>query len=309
MNTYLKYQPPAVQFLAFLALASGFFLLDFAVSSLFFNDIGIALINKSTAVSQDLVNKFKWSQLIGSIISFVLPALFFGYYSSPKALPYIGVQKIIAPVLIIASVLLLFCIQPFIGWLGEINAHVKFGSLQKSLEEMEAIYNRALQVFLQMKTFGDFIVNLFVMALLPAVAEELFFRGALQKTILRVSGKPWLSILISSAVFGLLHGTFFKLLPIFSLGILLGTVYYVTRNLWYTITIHFLNNAFAVFSVYYAGRSELLKKLANDDISVSLFAALISLIIAIGIIYFIKKESDKVLPEIITDEDNDYLAS
>lgn len=309
MNTYLKYQPPAIQFLVFLALAFGFFLLDYAVSTFFFNDIGSVLIDKNAVVSQGLINKFKWSQVVGSIISFILPALFFGYYSSPKALPYIGVRRIVAPALIIASVLLLVGIQPFVGWLGEINAHARFGTMQKYFEEAEALYNHALEVFLQMKTFGDLLINLFIMALLPAIGEELFFRGSLQKSLLRISKKPWLAILLSSAVFGLLHGTFFKLLPIFTLGILLGTVYHVTRNLWYTITIHFLNNAFAVLSVYYAGRSEILKKLSSDDISVPLYAALVSLVIAVGIIYFIKRKSDEVLPEIITNEDNDYLAS
>jgi membrane protease YdiL (CAAX protease family) len=309
MNTYLKYQPPAIQFLVFLALAFGFFLLNYLVSSFFFTDITTVLLDKNAIVSDSLISKFKLAQLAGSIISFILPALLFGYYSSPAALSYVGVRKIVAPALIMASVFLLFCIQPLVGWLGEVNAHIKFGSLQKTIEEMEAIYSRALQVFLQMKTFGDLLVNLFIMALLPAVGEELFFRGALQKSILRMSQKPWLAILVSSAVFGLLHGTFFKLLPIFTLGVLLGTIYHVTRNLWYTITIHFLNNAFAVLAVYYGGRSELLKKLADDDISVPVYAALLSLVIAIGIIYFIKKQSDKVLPEIITNDDDDYSAT
>ncbi|WP_018613731.1 CPBP family intramembrane glutamic endopeptidase [Segetibacter koreensis] len=308
MNTYLKYQPPAIQFLVFLALAGGFFLVDYAISSFFFNDISSVLLDKNTIVSTAIINKFKWAQLTGSIISFIFPALFFGYYSSPKALPYIGIQKSVTPVLFFASVALLFCIQPFIGWLGEINAHTKFGSLQKTLEEMEAVYNRALKVFLQMKTFKDLLINLFIMALLPAIGEELFFRGSLQKALLRMSQKPWLAILVSSLVFGLLHGTFFKLLPIFTLGLLLGTVYHVTRNLWYTITIHFINNAFAVLSVYYADSSSLLKRLAGDDISVPLYGALLSGVIGVGIIFFIKRKSDEDFPEIVTNDENDYIA-
>lgn len=283
-------------------------MVDYAISNFFFNDIGSVLLDKNAAVSPALMNKFKLAQVSGSIISFILPAFFFGYYSSPKSLPYIGVQKNISPALLFASVILLFCIQPFIGWLGEINAHIKFGSLQKTLEDMEALYNRALKVFLQMNDIGDLLVNLFIMALLPAIAEELFFRGSLQKTLLRMSGRPWLAILISSAVFGLLHGTFFKLLPIFTLGLLLGTVYHITRNLWYTITIHFANNAFAVLSVYYADRSHILKRLAADDVSVPLFGAIISFVIALGILYFLKRKSDEVLPEIVTNDDNDYIA-
>jgi membrane protease YdiL (CAAX protease family) len=308
MKTYLKYQPPAVQFLAFLGLAGGFLILNSAVSAFFFNDVGAILSDKNAAVSPGSLTKFKWAQLAGSIISFIIPSFLFGYYSSPQSLPYVGIQKNASVILLGAATLLLCTIQPFIGWLGEINARIKFGSLQKTLLEMEAMYNRALQVFLQMKNFGDLLINLFIMALLPAIGEELFFRGSLQKALLRLSEKPWLAIVVSSAVFALLHGTFFKILPIFALGLILGTVYYVTRNLWYTILIHFLNNAFAVLSVYYANRSATLKKLSGDDFSVPLYGAFVSLVIAIGIIYFIKKKSDEVLPSIVTSDENDYIA-
>ena len=308
MKTYLKYQPPAIQFLAFLALAGGFIILDTAISSFFFGDISTVLLDKNAAVSPALTTQFKWAQLASSTITFIIPALLFGYYSSPKTLPYIGIQQKIDPLLLTFCIVLLFCIQPFIGWLGEINGKINFGSMQQSLLEMEAMYNRALQVFLQMKTVGDLIINLFIMALLPAIGEELFFRGSLQKVLLRISNKPWLAILISSLVFALLHGTFFKLLPIFTLGVLLGVVYHLTRNLWYTIVIHFVNNAFAVLSVYYAGRSETLKKLSGDGFPVQTYEVIISLIIGVGIIYFLMKRSNKIFPVFITNDDNDLLA-
>jgi membrane protease YdiL (CAAX protease family) len=125
--------------------------------------------------------------------------------------------------------------------------------------------------------------------------------------MMRLSNKPWLAILTTAVVFGLLHGTFFKLLPIFTLGVVLGVVYYITRNLWYCIIIHFLNNAFAVLAVYYADRSTTLRNLANDDISVPLYGAIVSLAIGVGIIYFVKIKSDEVMPKAITDDDNDYL--
>lgn len=308
MKTYLKYQPPTVQFFAFLGLAGGFLILNTVISGFFFSDVSAILLNKNADVSPAAINQFKLAQLAGSVISFILPALLFGYYSSPKSLPYIGIQKNASPILAVAAVLLLFIIQPFIGWLGELNGRITFGSLQKTLLEMEALYNRALQVFLQMKSFGDLLINLAIMALLPAIGEELFFRGSLQKALLRLTNTPWLAILITSVVFALLHGTFFKILPIFMLGLVLGIVYYFTRNLWYTILIHFFNNAFAVLSVYYGDRSETLKKLSGDGFTFPVYGALISLAITIGILYFIKKKSDEVFPAVITSDDNDYIA-
>ena len=308
MNTYLKYQPPAIQFLSFLMLAAGFFFIDFLLASYFFRDLYALLLDKNSVIPSGFGYKFKWGQFITATVSFILPAFLFGYFSSPKALRYIGIQKAVSPVLLVASVLLLLCIQPLVGWLGAINAKIHFGSMQKALLESEAIYTRVFKVFLQMNSVGDLFLNLLVMALLPALGEELFFRGALQKSLLRLSEKPWLAILVTSIVFALLHRTFFKLLPIFTLGVLLSTVYHVTRNIWYTIVIHFLNNAFAVLSVYFADSSKLMKKLSTDDISVPVYLAIASMFISIGIVYFIKKKSDEVLPEIITDEDKDWIA-
>lgn len=256
-----------------------------------------------------MIAHFKWAQLVGAIVSFVLPALLFGYFSSPKALSYIGLQKDVSPVLLMVCVFLLASIQPFVGWLGNLNAKVNFGSMQASLQAAEQRYNRVLDVFLQMKSAGAMILNLFIMALLPAVGEELFFRGALQKALLRLSSKPWLAILISSLIFALLHGTFFKIVPIFTLGVLLGTVYHITRNLWYTILIHFLNNAIAIMAFYFSDKNPSIKKFATDNFSVPVYAAIVSLLIVIALIYFIKKKSDEVFPAVITDENNDYMAS
>jgi hypothetical protein len=142
MKTYLKYQPPAIQFLAFLGLAGGFIILDAAISNYFFKDITTVLLDKNAVISSALTSRFKWAQLTSSIISFILPSLLFGYYSSPRSLPYIGIQKNASTILLVGSILLLFCIQPFIGWLGQINARATFGSLQQSLLQMEAMYNR-----------------------------------------------------------------------------------------------------------------------------------------------------------------------
>jgi hypothetical protein len=308
MNTYLKYQPPAVQFFTFLTFAGGFFFINFLISAYFFKDISGALLNKNLVVTPELIASFKWAQLASAIISFIIPALLLGYFSAPDALPYVGLQKNISPVLIVAGIFFLVAIQPFVGWLGNLNAQIKFGSYQKRFEEIEALYTRAMEVFLQMKTTGDLVINLFIMALLPAIGEELFFRGSLQKVLLRLSNQPWLAIFISSAIFALLHNTFLKIIPIFTLGLCLGIIYHVTRNLWYTIIIHFLNNALAVLSVYYSTKSEFLRKLADDSISIPVYSALVSLVVGVGIIYFMKRKSDEVFPKVLTDEDNEYVA-
>lgn len=304
MNTYLKYQPAALQFLAFLMLASGFFILDYAVTTFFFNDINAVMLNPDIAITPAIIQKSKLAQLTASTILFIIPSLLFGYYSSQQPLNYIGFKKNISPLVLLSVVALLFAVQPFVGWLGQVNESINFGSMQKLLQEKEAIYNRILKSFLQMNTPGDLFINLFIMALLPAIGEELFFRGALQTVLLRISDKPWLAILVSSTVFALLHLTVFKVIPIFTLGLLLGTVYYITRNLWYTIVIHFLNNGFAVLAVYYSNSNSFMKKLADDNLDIPLYSAFLSLAAVVFIIYFIRNKSGTAAEESTIEDQN-----
>jgi membrane protease YdiL (CAAX protease family) len=308
MNTYLKYQPPGIQFVAFLGLASGFFILNYVITSLFFSDISNVLLDKSVVITPEVITRFKWAQFAGAVVSFILPVLLFGYFSSPQPFKYVGVYKSFSVIIALLAIVLLFAIQPFVGWLGNLNQKVHFGSMHQALKDAEALYTRALEAFLKMNSVNDYLINLFIMALLPAIGEELFFRGGLQKILLRWNKRPWLSILISSLVFALLHGTFFKIVPIFVLGLMLGTVYHVTRNIWYTIIIHFLNNALAVSAVYFADRSDVLKKLASDDFTLPILLSLLSLVVTLGIIYLMKKKSDEVLPAFATNDDNDYIA-
>lgn len=297
MNTYLKYQPAVVQLFTFLMLAGGFFILDFAVSSYFFSDINAVFLNKTAVVSDALIAKSKVAQLTTSVMLFIVPAMLFAYYSSPKALNYIGIKKNFSPILLLAVFFLYLAIQPFVGWLGQLNEKINFGSLQKILLEKEELYNKILKTFLQMKTPGDLFINLFIMALLPAIGEELFFRGSLQKVLLRISGKPWLAIFVSSTVFALLHLTIFKIIPIFTLGLLLGTVYYLTKNLWYTIILHFMNNAFAVLAVYFANKNDFLKKLSDDNFYIPIYVAFFSLVGVVLILFFIKNKCQNQVEE------------
>jgi membrane protease YdiL (CAAX protease family) len=308
MNTYLKYQPPGMQFVAFMGLGAGFIVITNLITSFFFKDVIEIFLNKEAIMTPAIAGKLKLFQFINSIFSFIVPAFLFGYFSTTAPIGYLGIRKNVSPVILILAIFLMVAVQPFATWLGGLNAKVDFGPVQETFKAAEAQSTKMLNLFLKMGSPFDLLLNLLIMAVLPAIGEELFFRGSLQKVLLRWIKTPWLSILISSFVFALMHLNFFKILPIFTLGIMLGTVYYVTRNLWYCILIHFLNNATAVLLVYYADKNETIKKMASDNFSMPFYSALLSIIITVGIIYFMKKESDKILPAYTVDDDKDLIA-
>lgn len=293
MNTYLKYQIPAIHFMAFIGLASGFFLVNFVLSTFLFPDIALVLTDETAKISPAIIAQFKWANTIGAIVSFLIPSLLFGYFSDDKPFHFLGIKKTISPKILLLFLALIISIQLFASWLGEWNSHINFGSMQQEIEKTEAIYKKAFEVMLQMNSVADLFFNILLMAILPAIAEELFFRASLQKVILRWSNKPWLAIAASSLVFALLHGTFLKFIPILLLGVMLGLLYQITKNIGYNIFIHFMNNALAVMAVYFADKSEWVKNFSDDKVQVSIVAAIASLIISVAIIYFIKKMSSE----------------
>lgn len=77
--------------------------------------------------------------------------------------------------------------------------------------------------------------------LLPAFLEEYFFRGMVCKS-LSVYGKGT-AILVSAALFSVMHADFSQLLYTFVAGILLGYLYVEAKSIVYPIILHFLNNA------------------------------------------------------------------
>ena len=98
-------------------------------------------------------------------------------------------------------------------------------------------------------------LNLLVMAVLPALLEEMIYRGYILRT-LRPYGNVF-AVVISSLLFGLMHGNLRQIPFAFIVGLVLGLLYVLTDNIWLSITVHFANNAISVLMEYFGfGLSE-----------------------------------------------------
>jgi membrane protease YdiL (CAAX protease family) len=291
MRNYLKYQSPGVQFAIFMSIAAGMFFVYIAISKAFYGDVIEALTAAEPAISAKVLAQFRWSQLISSILTFFIPALVYASLCDERPLLYLGLQKKVNVVIVFTVIILLISAQPFALYLGQLNERMNFGQLQQQLLQQEKVFEKAMNNFVRMDSPNDLVINLFIVGILPAVGEELFFRGALQSILEKWTKVPWVAILLSSFGFAFLHGTVFKFLGIFTLGIVLGTLFYITRNLWYNIFFHFLNNSLALLVSYYAARNTMMNRLAQDDIKISLLSAAASIVITVALFYFIRRKT------------------
>lgn len=197
----------------------------------------------------------KIGQGINSIFMFVVPPFVY-YYLTRKEhqMQDLGFRSLTPPWwLILIGVVVMFVCIPVTTQLTTWNENLSFGKnltwLEDWIKSMEEIAKAATEKMLNVDTIGGLLLNLVIVALIPAVGEELTFRGVLQQSLTRKMN-PHVAIILSAAIFSFIHFQFYGFLPRMFLGILLGYMFYITGSLWTSILMHFLNNATAVVLYY-----------------------------------------------------------
>ena len=229
------------------------------------------------------LNGQKVIQALSSIGVFLLPAYLYAWISfRGHSFSRLGFRPSELPIFYLLAIVLLFCSFPLEGWMGQINSMVR---MPQWAVEAQNRANDEIAVFLKTKSFFDILVNLLVMAALPAICEEAYFRGALQRILIQAFRSPWAGILVTAAFFSAFHMQFQGFLPRMFLGALLGAIYWYSGSLWASILAHFFTNGIQVIAVSYQ------PKFATENPNVPVYAALISLVIVVGLLYQLKKQS------------------
>ncbi|MCF8240686.1 MAG: CPBP family intramembrane metalloprotease [Melioribacteraceae bacterium] len=153
--------------------------------------------------------------------------------------------------------------------------------LDKLLEETYGNLLRADSIF-----EGSFIIV--VVAVTPAICEEVFFRGYVQKSF-ELRMKPYMSAFITAIFFGLYHFNPYGLPALIFLGFYFGIAAYLSNSIFIPILLHFLNNLFAVVTYFIFGGEDYLEttSIPQDSIGSSVISFFILLIIFVSFLLFI----------------------
>ncbi len=199
----------------------------------------------------------KIGQGIASIFMFVVPPIVY-YYITRKEnrMQALGLRRLSSPWwLIIVAVALMIVSIPvtttLTTWNEGMHLGGAFSGIEKWMKELEETAQALTDKMTNVDTIGGLLLNLLVIALIPAVGEEMTFRGVIQQSLTRRMN-PHIAIILSAAIFSFFHFQFFGFLPRLFLGILLGYMFYITGSLWTSILMHFVNNGAAV-TLYYLG--------------------------------------------------------
>lgn len=195
---------------------------------------------------------------------------------------------------VLATLVLATVAMAFIGYLGELNVKALEGKggIIEFFRELEDQAADTIEIMLNMETIPALLINVFLIAVVPAVCEELAFRGVLQSQLAQAFQNTHLAIWISAFIFSAIHFQFFGFLPRLVLGAIFGYLMVYSGSIWPAITAHFINNALGVLGYYLAQNTDLLTQEQVESGEVEWYLALASLILVLAIVAYIRRSSN-----------------
>ena len=146
----------------------------------------------------------------------------------------------------LAGVVATLLIIPANDWLTTWNDSWNLGRIGELLRRLQDATEGVVESMMSTDTVWGLLGNLLVVALIPAVCEEVFFRAGIQNLLQKWVKNPHLAIWLTAIIFSLGHGEVFSFVPRFVLGALLGYLYVYGGSLLPNMMAHFVNNAILV---------------------------------------------------------------
>jgi len=222
----------------------------------------------------------KYFQIIQTLGLFVLPPFLAVRFFSDQPARYLAFDKRPGNWSLVAVIVLIWIAIPFINFLTQLNQEIQlpeiFGSMEEWLMNREDTAREITGKFLKADTLSMLALNLFMVAVLPAVGEELIFRGVIQKVLTQWTRNAHLGILIAAFLFSAMHVQFYGLIPRMFLGILFGYLLLWSGSIWLPILGHFINNASAVIYYYLCQEDASLRSPRFDSLGMEFSSVVIS---------------------------------
>ncbi len=219
-----------------------------------FVSMGVWMVGVS---DQTAISSLKWLQFLQTIGVFLLPALLGVWWWSDDHRPFrwLKMDRKSGWDIMVWAIVIMICAIPGINLLAALNNELVLPDsmrfIEQYLRQMEEEAALLTERFLQADDVWGLFINVGLMALLPALAEEISFRGVLQQLL---GGRTHVAIWLTAFIFSAIHMQFYGFVPRMLMGALFGYVFVWTGSLWVPIVMHFVNNGIAVLCYYILSR-------------------------------------------------------
>jgi hypothetical protein len=271
-----------------LALSKG---LDMAQTQAYLKDLAI-----NPTARPDNWFELMMLQAINHVGTFLLPALVYWYFIERRNWEQFNPRPISAVAGLSLVGLIVISFMVFDGLIIEWNQNLHLPETLTPIEQWMRDQEKKLagltKYLTTFRTTGQLLIAVLVIAIIPAIGEEVLFRGILQRNFIRWTSNTHVGIWVAAALFSAIHVQFLGFFPRMLLGALFGYLYVWSGNIWVAILAHFVNNGFTVFMVYLYQQKITSLDVESTD-SVPLTGALASLIVTTGLLYYFRQLNQK----------------
>ena len=197
-----------------------------------------------------------WMNNITQLVGFALPVLIFFVLFGGESIHHLQLRKaglflLLAPVLILSA-------SPLIDFSAFVNGLLipENSWLERTFKPTEELAEQMTSLFLDPNSNVPLFVAFLSIAIIPAICEELVFRGVMMPLLAKMTRNIHAAVWITAMLFSLIHVQFYGFLPRMIMGALLGYFVVWSGSLWTSILAHFINNASAFLMFRYFGTLE-----------------------------------------------------
>jgi len=218
-------------------------------------DSDLSLVeNPSFAEGTKDLNFLRYLVVVQDISIFIVPAIIILLILNPGSPLSFSIGGMPQLKEVIFVIVLTFCIFPVNSFTGQLNSMMNLpewlsGVEQWMMEKEDGIAD-LIDLLIDSGTFGILMLNIFIIAIIPAIGEELLFRGVFQKIFQKLFKSGHLAVWITAFIFSAIHFQFYGFIPRFILGLVFGYLFLWSRALWLPMLSHFINNSVPVAGAY-----------------------------------------------------------
>lgn len=237
---------------------------------------------------------------------FILPAVATAIVVSSLPARLLEVDRIMTFPQFILAVMGLIVSIPAMNFIVKLNAEISLpeslGGLESWMTQAEERAQESVKLLLGSGTTASLIINLLIVALLAGMSEEIFFRGTLQRLIETSPVNIHCAIWLTAFLFSAFHMQFYGFVPRMLLGAYFGYLLYWSKSLWLPVTVHSMNNAIVVVSMWLGenrgeAAADSLNSWGEDSPMLILGSAILTVFVILHLYRNRSLESDKKMDE------------
>lgn len=250
---------------------------------------------------QESININKIIQVFYQLGMFLIPALIFAKLFGEEEKSFFNYEeKQKWNIWFIAGLLFLVAV-PLVNFLHHLNLQIP---LSKELVDSDVKSSELIFKFLGGQGIAEILVNVFVFALIPAIGEELIFRGVILRQLALSTKNMHIAVWVSAAFFSFIHGEATVFIPRFLMGAALGYLYVWRGNIGLNILAHFMNNIISILLINF---------ILNDQIDVyydtigahreDAVLLSVSILLVAGAMFYLYRQRNNRLKEFVIDQE------